>query len=383
VIVAVALWAGGCGYDASTPGYCTDKSGALTPLDDGNPCTLDECSVSGTPLHEPVPDDINKACSRGPNSGTCKHGTCELDCLSACKCASDAECPMSDACTKWACINEQCTRIDVPDGTQVDTLEQRDCKKTICISGTPQTVADTLDIPEDVLDDCKIPACDGMNPSTANDDADKPPDTPGDCNTFICNNGTAIMAPNDNDIPASTECAAYSCAGGTVVASNANTGKPCTQGACNSAGQCADCLSATDWGTCGGVACPVKMCNGELCAADNTKCKSGFCADTVCCNEACSAACKSCNLAASTGACTNIPYYEQDQSGVMMCTIAVAGSVCDGNGKCLRTVGTPCNQNTQCISNTCMNLKCLGATGEKCTANAECVSNMCVMGTCS
>jgi hypothetical protein len=371
--------------------YGDHSEGTGVCEDDDNPCTNDKCTKgpSGTTtVHEPVPDEPEKACSRGDNSGVCKAGKCKLDCESdpaSCKCVSEAECPMSDACAKWACASGQCTRTISTDGTLVDTLEERDCKKTVCISGTPQTAEDALDIPEDVADDCKMPACDGMTPSTTPDDTDPPPDNAaGDCQAFICQNGNPIMGPDDSDKPADNECVVNTCVGGVVMPANANTGKPCATGACDSKGKCADCMSEADWTQCGGIGCPVKLCNGEACVVDDSRCKSGACDDGVCCDVACNDVCRSCNLNGSKGVCTNIPYYQEDMyyGAAMTCDYTIAGSACDGNGKCLKIVGVTCTQGPQCLSGVCTNLKCLGATGEGCSGNAECVSNMCAMGTC-
>jgi len=325
--------------------------------DDDNPCTMAKCPEGATTYHVPVADSTE--CALGANGGVCKAGTCKLYCESdpqSCTCSSEAECPVSNACVTWACVNAQCARTDHPDMTPVDTADPNDCKKTVCISGAPQIVNDENDIPPDILGDCQKPACVNMMPST-----------------------TAL----DTDEPQDDECTDWSCSNGVKTNKNASVGTLCAMGACNSDGKCVDCLSAADWNECAGV-CSVKLCNGEACN-DGNVCKSGACADGVCCNEACTGECKSCYLAGSRGQCTNIPYYQEDptyEAGIT-CAIAIAGSVCDGNGKCLRIVGTQCNQGTQCISNVCASLKCLGAPGETCSSDAQCVSMMCSGGKCN
>jgi len=240
----------------------------------------------------------------------------------------------------------------------VDTVKEHDCKKTVCISGAPQVVNDENDKVADMLGDCKKPTSVNMMPSTEALDTDEPQDE---------------------------ECTDWSCANGEKTHKDADLGKVCSIGVCNSVGKCVDCLTKPDWDPCGGIGCPVKLCDKADCEfTGDISCKSGHCADKVCCKEACDEACRSCSLAGTEGECTNIPYYEEDPpSGLSMtCEIAVAGAVCDGNGKCLKIVGKSCNQGSQCISNTCASLKCVGAPGEACFANAECVSMMCDMGTC-
>ena len=362
--LVLGVWISGCeallGIEEGKLGYCTDDStGATNPLtDDGNSCTIAQC-VGSSVVH--VATDDGTLCARGENPGRCNAGSCKLDCEGnpeSCKCTGDTECPVSNACVTWACTSKQCARSDKPDMTPVDTADPNDCKKTVCISGAPQVVNDENDTLADVLGDCKKPTCVNMMPSTEALDTDEPQDD---------------------------ECTDWSCSNGEKTNKDAAVGAVCATGVCSAAGQCVDCLTKFDWDQCGGPACPVKPCNGEACSG-GLECKSGACADGVCCNEACGEVCKSCNVAGTEGVCSNIPYYQEDfYSGAgMTCELAIAGAVCDGDGKCLKTSGTACTMHSQCISNMCNSntVKCLGATGEGCSANAECVSGMCSMGTC-
>jgi hypothetical protein len=131
------------------------------------------------------------------------------------------------------------------------------------------------------------------------------------------------------------ECASDACADG-VCCDQACTG-PCD--ACNLAGLAGTCAPRPDGAAgdpgcngylCNGAAgfCPVscaddtdcapthhcdatKSClakknNGEPCAGANA-CKTGICADGVCCNTACNGICEACNVAGAAGACTPVP----------------------------------------------------------------------------
>ncbi|MBK9264809.1 MAG: hypothetical protein IPM54_34130 [Polyangiaceae bacterium] len=388
--VAIALWVGGCevivGIEEGKVGYCTDPSSGVTNVitDDGNPCTVGKCLGSGT-LHEVVEDGT--PCALGENAGVCQKGMCELACGLSCRCASDAECPYSTACVTWTCDeNKQCKRTDAEDMKPVDTADPNDCKRTVCISGAPQLVNDENDTLPDVLGDCKVPTCVNMTHSTMPKDDDLPAEIDGDCQKPACNNGNVESAADDADEPTDTECIDRYCADGVPSQQPAQVGTVCSTGVCNAVGACADCLNSLDWGQCGGGACPVKLCTGEPCSGNDSSCKSGNCVDGVCCNEACTSECKSCNLSGSMGACANIPYYQDDPSygAGMACEVAVAGSKCDGNGKCLRIVGAACLQDFQCISGKCdtLTMKCLGAPGEICATSSQCVSQMCTMGAC-
>ncbi len=129
---------------------------------------------------------------------------------------------------------------------------------------------------------------------------------------------------------------------------------------------------------------------GTACGTDNSACASRFCVDGVCCDQACTGQCLSCNNAGNAGKCANIPRLKEDPSYVddagttVNCTQAVGGANCDGAGKCLRTVSTSCLQGSSCLSGQCSagTMKCLGAPGEICSALAECASNVCSVGVC-
>lgn len=51
--------------------------------------------------------------------------------------------------------------------------------------------------------------------------------------------------------------------------------------------------------------------NGVLCSA-SSDCRSGICADGVCCAEDCSGACRACNLPAAPGRCSPVIAQEED-----------------------------------------------------------------------
>ncbi len=325
-----------------------DLKGNCQVMDAGpDDCTIPKCNADGSPAPEPVPNAEKRVCFRSKNEGVCVDGACALTCetqMTACKCESDDACPSDKQCIDWACDpTGECKSALNPEDMVVDTLEMKDCKKVVCKSGLPQTVADDTDKPADTPKDCKQPVCMG--------------DVPG-------------AKPDVNDVPDPMECVQFVCnIGGSSEPANAPLGTKCSIGACDGNGAC-------------------RVENGQTCA-NEAECLSGHCTDGVCCNTACTDECKSCSIMSMSGTCSNIPYYQEDPSYTptgggpsLMCNIAIAGSLCSGAGKCLRIAGTACTQNSQCISNSCTSMKCLGAIGELCTLPQQCVSGICMMGAC-
>jgi hypothetical protein len=140
-----------------------------------------------------------------------------------------------------------------------------------------------------------------------------------------------------------TDCsgACKSCAAPTVgtcthYAAGTDPDADCAQGlACTGAGACftrcaqdnPDCESGY---YCGSNACMAKKAGGAACTAAN-ECTSGFCTDGVCCAEACTETCKSCNLAGALGMCTFVPSGNRDPNGPNPCS---PPQRCDGAGTC-------------------------------------------------
>lgn len=206
---------------------------------------------------------------------------------------------------------------------------------------------------------------------------------------------TRVLEQIDDD----RDCQRYQCSGpkGMIISVPVDLATPCVKksGFCNGNHQCVDCFTTADWIACGGTKCSVKLCQGETCTdASGVECKSGNCIDGYCCADDCKGTCMSCGLAESKGTCTNIAYYNEDQSYEDPATKdnvacdASTSSTCDGYGQCLRVAETPCNEDRVCVSGKCLKPMgstqgiCLGAAGETCANNSRCVSNQCVGGKC-
>jgi hypothetical protein len=96
---------------------------------------------------------------------------------------------------------------------------------------------------------------------------------------------------------------------------------------------------------------------GSACA-DGIQCRSSFCVDGVCCANACTGPCRSCNQPNNDGTC--LPY-AQGTNPAGECT---GSMTCNGAGACGPPVGGP------------------KANGELCGAGSECMSTFCADGVC-
>jgi hypothetical protein len=193
----------------------------------------------------------------------------------------------------------------------------------------------------------------------------------GDCET--CRAGTS---PGLCDaLPAGTVkpvCNAYTCDG---------TGK--CRGFCLEDSHCAPGFF------CNATLCVPKRNVGEPCSSNN-QCNLpgstdplavGFCFDGVCCSQACSGDCQSCNQPGSVGQCVNSPALSAPRSA----TSCQGAYRCAGDGTCLSscscgpgatncTSAPQCVMSAQCVENQCGLPK---APGSACVNNAGCTSLSC------
>jgi hypothetical protein len=108
--------------------------------------------------------------------------------------------------------------------------------------------------------------------------------------------------------------------------------------------------------------------NGTACS-DAATCKSGFCADGVCCNSVCNGVCMSCNggvTGGASGTCAPVqagsdPQNHCKDSGTPAC---LDNGWCDGAGACQKYA-----QSASC-------------TPQSCSSGAECASGVCADGIC-
>ena len=138
-----------------------------------------------------------------------------------------------------------------------------------------------------------------------------------------------------------------------------------------------------------------------------SECRSGFCVDGVCCDQACTGTCLSCAVQGSVGSCVpaDIGTDPRDQCADEGVTSCGRDGVCDGAGACRKypsgavckaaacsgstmTLVARCDGNGACTpaaTQPCVPFTCDGTTGchTTCTTDANCTApNTCVNGSC-
>jgi hypothetical protein len=228
---------------------------------------------------------------------------------------------------------------------------------------------------------------------------------------------------------AGTMCKPSACAGGSMVPASSCDGRgSCLEGpaiscdpfmcggtAClQTCGSDADCVAPA---TCVSGSCG-KRGLGQACQSAD-QCKSGFCADGVCCSEACTGKCRFCALSVALGRCLDVPADVPDPRAArgvtdpaLICAAQAPDScgnngLCDGSGGCQRypqgmtckagqtcdpatnlyTGAFTCDGQGQCAppaGQSCAPFKCSGnrcATG--CASDADCAGGaVCQNGSC-
>ena len=113
--------------------------------------------------------------------------------------------------------------------------------------------------------------------------------------------------------------------------------------------------------------CERKRVNGQACGRV-PQCRSNYCVDGVCCNNACQASCWHCNLGGRAGTCSLVPNNldpgdDCTDEGAETCGL---NGFCNGAGSCaFYADGTQCiprscdaNTNTQTNRHVCLNRQC-------------------------
>ena len=232
-------------------------------------------------------------------------------------------------------------------------------------------------------------------------------ETANECPAGECNGAGACELAAGVACMQASQCASGFCADGV-----------CCNAACD--GTCVACSAALTGGTDGSCdpvlsgiesdnECPFGECNGAgACELDQgdactqaSQCATGFCADTVCCDNSCTGGCESCNQGGLLGTC--VPHSADTDpenqctaecNGEGVCEVA-NGDACDGDADCESGF---CNPNTmQCATPTCMDtfangdetdVDCGGSCaatcddGEGCISPLDCTSQVCTGNTC-
>lgn len=130
----------------------------------------------------------------------------------------------------------------------------------------------------------------------------------------------------------------------------------------------------------GGMVPPGSRDDRDTCGAD-LECKSGFCADGVCCSTRCEGTCSACNLPDSLGKCTSVPLGVKP-SGAKQCSATPKekcglDGTCDGAGMCASWAdGTVCAAG-ECEGSGSRNRKVCGAGECKVDQDLVCAPFLC------
>ena len=159
----------------------------------------------------------------------------------------------------------------------------------------------------------------------------------GDCKEGFCTKGgksTGICCKSNCD-----QFACQSCTADGQSCGNTPYGQP---------GQYCE----QSWQMCDGSRCVwrASVANGQPCVG-NLECKSGFCADGLCCDVACGGACQSCNQEGKKGTCSFLAAGATDNK----CSTT---RQCRSNGTCGLRSSMPCTADADCASNRCVALQC-------------------------
>jgi len=374
-------------------------------------------------------------------AGTCDGlGTCQGQGIQDChpfRCASGActkTCATSADCdTGIACVNNTCGPKQ--DG-QICTGDA-ECQHNHCVDGVCCDQACT-----GPCRSCGLAASMGRCTPIAAGSADPRGMCKMMAQSTCSTNGKCDGGGNCQSWPVGTLCADETCSANVYKApSTCNaTGQcvapdllPCSPYVCNGSRCFNACTNNTQCLTpnsCTANSCGKKE-NGAMCSTAD-ECKSTFCAQGVCCDQACTGACKSC-VAAMLGVCTNVATGTIDPAGICaMQDVSTCGtngkceagacqrwasgtpckpatcpsatmqgtalSTCDGAGTCVTPGARPCfpficgtdaclpscTADNQCQSPAvCVNGSCgLKSNGAVCLKKEECLSNFCEQGVC-
>ena len=324
---------------------CNPAQGGLTPLGDGDPCTLDLCDPkTGQVSHEPAPDGT--ACDDGMfcNGGdACQAGDCTmhdgdpctggLECANICDEATNScETPSSTPCTDDGnvCTDNVCDGS----GTCVADNNTASCDDGLFCNGSDTCSGGSCSMhgtdPCAGGPECQS-TCNESN-DTCNETNNVPCTDDGNiCTNNVCDGlGNCVAIANISSCDDGLFCnGADTCAGGSCAA---HAGDPCAAGS-----ECADtCDEAAD------------TCNDPT----ETPCSddSDVCTDNVCDGEG-----------QCIGVFNNAPCDDGEA-----CTL---DDVCDGAGACL---GTPSDE-PECsgLAELCVKPRQGSLPGEGCYAKGE------------
>jgi len=367
----------------------------------------------------------------------CVGNTCRTDCSVHADCCSGNFC-VGNACVPvkpdgLACVaGAECASGQCVDGFCCNTACGETCKA--CNLAGKVGTCSFIGVNQDPSDECGVcSVCNGSGACAASP-AGQDPLNECDAEAPCSQDGACSGVGACRLWPAGTECGAKSCSGGILYAVDTCDGSGvCADGGSTScapyvcSGNACSLNCATDNDCVVGYYCSASQCVakkglGEVCGA-NQQCLSGYCVDGVCCDNACTGTCRSCNNAGSVGVCTfaltnTDPQTEcgwcQACNGAGACKFVASGQDpknqcspsapstcgddgnCDGGGACRKWAATTectvqsctgttlsptdhCNGTGACTDAapvSCCPFKCgAGICGTSCNSNADCCAD--------
>jgi hypothetical protein len=356
-------------------GFC-DGIGGCSKYPRDTQCMAPTCSGNAT-VNTAGTCNGSGSCLAGGIQGChpfrCASGACTNSCTSA-----------ADCDTGIACVNSTC-------GLKQDgqaCTQSSECQHNHCVDGICCDQACT-----DACWSCTLGGslgrCTAVAAGTTEPHAKCAVTAQSTCST----NGKCDGSGHCQNWPVGTLCADESCTANVYKApSTCNASGqcvapdllPCSPYVCNGTSRCfnactnnSQCLTPN---TCAANSCGLKDL-GAACAAAS-ECKSTFCAQGVCCDQACNSPCKSC-VAGMLGVCSNVATGTADPTG--MCA-AMDQSTCGTNGKCEAGMCQRWASGTVCKAATCSSTTNQYTAISTCDGSGACVtppSSGCFPYTCS
>jgi hypothetical protein len=306
--------------DCQQGNYC--KNNFCVPIEGlGVPCTDPTACPSGYCTNGVCCGSGSCGAGASCNATTATAGHCAK--LQGSTCSTNAECA-SGHCVDGFCCDASCTGpceacgVSGKEGTCVPVVGQPKTGHPACsatpgdpdcgltCNGTDATACHN----QPTTVSCGAPSCAGGKEIdvTTCDGGGHCPVVQRSCGSYQCGATTCLTAcAGDADCVAGSYCKAGACVGAQEL------GNPCTEDLQCKSGHCADgvCCGVTSCGAgaaCAGLGANAGQClkgNGVVCAA-SPECASGHCVDGVCCDKGCDGQCEACDVTGSEGTCTPV-----------------------------------------------------------------------------
>ncbi|TFH25223.1 MAG: hypothetical protein E4H03_01420 [Myxococcales bacterium] len=356
------------------------RPGTAPDIDDGVPCTVDECDeATDTFVHTPV----DALCEDGEFC----NGVETCDATTGCEPAGAIDCNDGVGCTTDLCDEAGDVCEHLPTDVVCDDRVSCNGAET-CDAGQGCVVGAPLDCDDGV--ECTIDVCDGQADACLNVALDAVCDDGNPCTDDVCDT-VAGCASSDNAVACddgdacTTEdmCSAGACTG--AAPPNCDDGNPCTDDTCDALGGClhpdnaapcddGDACTTGDVcseGACAGGA-PAECDDGNACTDDSCDAAAG------CLNPANAALCDDGDACTSGDVCRQAAC----ASGALVACDdgnSCTDDSCDTGAGCLNTANTAvCDDGDACTTeDVCSERQCAGGAVLDCDDGNACTDDSC------